>query len=138
MVKSQDSIELRPQASKTYILTAIQQDVQKKEEIDITVFPTPTLDIIKVPMPNYEQIIRLDSIKVNYPIIKKAEAPRIDVSVTIPNFFHDITKKPFVDIGKIVDIYKSKKFVFNLSAIYGRIKQKLSKLKSKRRKNSKN
>ena len=90
------------------------------KEIVVTVFPTPIIKSLLVPMPDFKQRISLNSIIIG--------SPKIDVSIHIPKFNLNAPQitEPDIDLRTITPMYKNKSLIFNFSKIYERIKKRAS------------
>jgi serine/threonine protein kinase len=125
-VKAEDSRKEIPIKIGSYKIKAANHfgKVSEKEVI-IRIFPTPIIESLKVPMPDFESRINLSPIKIS--------SPKIDVSINIPelnlnlpNFNLDAPKfsAPDTDLSKIKPQYKSKMSIFNFSKIHEYIRQR--------------
>ncbi|GHT28144.1 hypothetical protein AGMMS49574_01860 [Bacteroidia bacterium] len=65
-----------------YKITAIGEFSSVTKEIAIRIFPTPLIESMFVPMPDFESKISLDPVQIS--------APQIDVSISMPGFDMDI------------------------------------------------
>jgi hypothetical protein len=101
-----------------YKLTATGELSTITKEIVVTVFPTPIIESLKVPMPNFESRINLNPINIT--------SPKIDVSINMPDFNFNLPQftKPDVNLNKIKPKYKYKVSIFNFSKIYEYVKRK--------------
>lgn len=90
----------------------------RSAEVVVRIFPTPIIESLKVPMPDFESRISLN------PII--IISPKIDVAINMPDFNFNVPKftTPNVDINKIKPKYKSKVLILNFSKIYEHIRRK--------------
>ena len=82
------------------------------KEIVVKVFPTPIIESLLVPMPDFESRINLNPILIN--------PPQIDVSINMPEFNLNTPQitEPDIDLQTITPIYKNKSSIFNFSKIY--------------------
>ncbi|MDR1155274.1 MAG: hypothetical protein LBL04_11250 [Bacteroidales bacterium] len=98
-----------------YQITAYGELSSVTKDIVVTVFPTPIIESLLVPMPDFESRINLNPIG----------SPKIDVSINIPDFNFNPPQftKPDVNLDKIKPLYKPKVSIFNFSKIYERIKE---------------
>jgi plastocyanin len=101
-----------------YKLTATGEISIVTKEVAVTVFPTPVIESLLVPMPDFESRINLNPIKIS--------SPKTDVSINIPDFNFNPPQftKPDVDLGRIKPLYKPKVSIFNFSKIYKHVKRK--------------
>ena len=101
-----------------YTITAIGELSTVTKSVVIRVFPTPIIESLLVPMPDFESRISLNPIKI--------DAPTIDVSINMPDFNLNpppITE-PNIDLQEIKPMYKNKSSIFNFSKIYERVKKR--------------
>ena len=82
------------------------------KEIVVKVFPTPIIESLLVPMPDFESRINLDPIVIS--------SPKIDVTINMPEFNLNPPQitAPDIDLQKIKPMYKNKSTIFNFSKIY--------------------
>ena len=82
------------------------------KEIIVTVFPTPIIESLLVPLPDFENRIKLNPISI--------DSPKIDLSINIPEFnlTPPIITKPNIDLQTANPIHKNKSSIFNFSRIY--------------------
>lgn len=89
-----------------------------EQEVFVKVFPTPIIESLKVPMPDFESRFKLNSIVLN--------SPNIDLSIKLPDFNLSVpeyvTQK--IPINKIKPKYNLKTSIFNFSKLYERIRRK--------------
>jgi len=112
--------EVREEGQKTilhdkntlYQLTAWGELSFVTKEIVVKVFPTPIIESLLVPMPDFESRINLNTIVIN--------PPNIDVSINMPEFNLNPPQitEPDVDLQTITPMYKNKSSIFNFSKIY--------------------
>jgi hypothetical protein len=101
-----------------YTMTAFGELSNDTEIAVIKVFPTPIIESLLVPMPDFESKISLNPIMIN--------SPKIDVSINMPEFNLNPPQitEPDIDLQKIKPKYKNKSLIFNFSKIYERIKKR--------------
>jgi hypothetical protein len=108
-----------------YKITAIGELSTASQNVIVRIFPTPVIESLQVPMPDFESRINLSQIKIS--------SPKIDVSINIqelnlnlPNFNLDTPKfsVPETDLSKIKPQYKSKMSILNFSKIHEYIRQR--------------
>ncbi|GHV08456.1 hypothetical protein FACS1894160_2790 [Bacteroidia bacterium] len=131
IVKSEDKKEVVPNKNTIYKLTAKNGYGTMTQEVVVTIFPTPIIESLLVPMPDFESRINLNPINIT--------APKIDVSINMPDFnmdlpdfnFNlpdfDLTTPKFMEpsnkLLKHIKI-KPKVSIFNFTKIYEYIRRK--------------
>lgn len=108
-----------------YQLTAWGELSSVTKEIVVKVFPTPIIESLLVPMPDFESHINLHSIAANSPIA--INSPQIDVSINLPEYNLNppqITELN-IDLREIQPKYKNNSSIFNFSKIYERVKKRV-------------
>jgi hypothetical protein len=98
-----------------YIITAVGELSTVTKKVVIRVFPTPIIESLSVPMPDFESRISLSPIKI--------DAPIIDVGISLPNFNLTVPRitEPNVrlsDIQPIEEIVKRNNLIFNFKKIF--------------------
>lgn len=116
-VTTKGSIKIKPITDITYTLKVIGCFGEAFAQVDINVFPTPILQSLMIPTPDFSNHL-------HYNI--QIGTPHIDVSFNMPNFNFNPPQftNPNVDLNKIKPEYKPKVSIFNLSKIYEHIKQR--------------
>lgn len=114
------------QNSHNYLLIATNNRGKVEQNLEIKIFPTPIIESLKVPMPDFESRINLSLINIS--------SPKIDTHITIPDFnmnFPDfnISVPTFIEptdrlLKRLNTNYKPKKSIFNFSKIYEYIRRK--------------
>lgn len=111
------------QKNKTMLkLTAYGELSNVEQEVFVKVFPTPIIESLKVPMPDFESRFKLDSMSLT--------PPDISVSINVPefNFSFNLHKPeyitPDIPLNKIKPKYDSKSSIFNFSTLYEKIRRK--------------
>jgi hypothetical protein len=101
-----------------YTITAVGELSTVTKNVVIRVFPTPIIESLLVPMPDFENRISLSSIKI--------DAPTIDVKISMPNFNLTIPKitEPNVELLDIPN-YKPYKLLFNFQRLYVYVRNKI-------------
>jgi serine/threonine protein kinase len=119
-VKAIDSISVKPITERYYKITAINTFGKDEQQVHIATFPTPILEILKIPMPEFTSRVNLNPIQIG--------SPKIDVSINIGSL---IGEKPVFTQGNnefrtLKLIHKPKIELLNLSSIYESIRRKIS------------
>jgi hypothetical protein len=91
-----------------YTITAIGELSTVTKDVVVKIFPTPIIESLKVPMPDFNSRIKPINIT----------APQINLKISLPNFV-----KPNVELSRIRPFYK-RKSIFNFFKIYEYVKRK--------------
>jgi hypothetical protein len=94
-----------------YSITAYGELSVVSKTVEVRVFPTPIIESLKVPMPDFATRFSLSPVNI--------ASPNINVSINLSNFNFILPKftKPEVDLSKIKPLYK-KKSIFKLLKKY--------------------
>jgi serine/threonine protein kinase len=119
-VQDCDTVRVTPNSQRIYRILAKNRFGYDEFQIHITTFPTPVLENLKVPMPEFESRINLDPINIT--------SPRIDLSI---NWTSLMSSQPvFIEqsneFKKLRTEHKPQPELLNLSSIYENIKRKIS------------
>ena len=119
-VPNSGSLKIKPQTDTRYKISAIGYFGQAAEDIEIRVFPTPILESLKVPMPDFQSRINLNPIKVS--------SPQIDVSINLNSIYSEKPKftEPSIDLKSIKATHMERTSIFNISKAYEAIRRKIS------------
>lgn len=100
-----------------YQLTAWGELSSVTKEIVVKVFPTPIIESLNIPMPDFTNRFSLNSIVLN--------PPKINLPINLPNFNFKMPDyvTPNVTINRIKPEYKPKMSIFNFSKLYERIRK---------------
>jgi serine/threonine protein kinase len=117
-VQAKGSIKAKPNSNKVFKLQASGYFGNVFEEVEVRVFPTPVMESLKVPMPDFTSRINLSPIKIG--------SPKIDVSIDL-NIY---TEKPkftegTIDLKSIRATHMPQTPVFKLSRIYETIRKRI-------------
>jgi len=119
-VKAVDSISVKPITERYYKITATNKFGKDEQQVHIATFPTPILEILKVPMPEFTSRVNLNPIQIG--------SPKIDVSINIGSLLRE--KPVFTprnnELRTLKLIHKPKIELLNLSSIYESIRRKIS------------
>jgi hypothetical protein len=112
------SISICPSQNTIYKLTASGYGENAIQEIIIRIFPTPIIESLKVPIPDFESRINLNPILISL--------PKIDASINMPEFNFNPPQftKLSINLGKIKPKYKPKVSIFNFAKIYEYVRRK--------------
>jgi len=119
-VKDIDSITLKPISERNYKITASNKFGIDEQQIHISTFPTPVLEVLKIPMPDFTSRVNLNPIQIS--------SPKIDVSINLDSL---ISKNPIFteqsdELRTLKPQHKPKTELLNLSSIYENIRRKIS------------
>lgn len=119
IVKESDSITVKPNSERNYKITATNKFGIDEQKIHISTFPTPVIETLKIPMPEFTSRVNLNPIQIS--------SPKIDVSI---NFDSLISPRPiFTEQSNELRTLKPQhkpKNELNLSSIYESIRRKIS------------
>ena len=119
IVKESDSITVKPNSERNYKINATNKFGIDEQQIHISTFPTPVIETIKIPMPDFTSRVILNPILIS--------SPKINVSI---NFDSLISAKPiFTEQSNELRTLKPQhkpKNELNLSSIYESIRRKIS------------
>lgn len=103
--------------STLYQLTAWGELSSVTDEIVVKVFPTPIIESLKIPMPDFTSRFSLSSVVLN--------PPNINVSINLPDFNLNIPEyvTPNIPLNRIKPEYNPKMSIFNFSKLYERIRK---------------
>jgi serine/threonine protein kinase len=120
-VTGMTEIKIIPEKDTIYRIKAIGHFGNSEASVDIKLFPTPVLESLKVPMPDFVSWVRLNPIQIS--------SPKIDLSINITNLFDN--RPAFTEqsdgLKKLWTQHKPKTELLNLSSLYESIKRKISK-----------
>lgn len=119
IVKESDSITVKPNSERNYKITATNKFGIDEQQVHISTFPTPVIETLKIPMPEFTSRVNLNPIQIS--------SPKIDVSI---NFDSLISERPnFTEQSNELRTLKPQhkpKNELNLSSIYESIRRKIS------------
>jgi len=121
VVNAKGSIQLKPISDRSYKITAKNKFGADEQEIQISTFPTPVLESLKVPMPDFTSRVSLNPIQIS--------SPKIDASINLTNL---MSSKPVFaeqsnELKTLRPQHKPKAELLNLSSIYESIRRRISK-----------
>jgi serine/threonine protein kinase len=113
-----DQIEIFPSQNTNFKIQAKGIGGKVEQEIFVKVFPTPIIESLKIPMPDFTSRFSLSSVVLN--------PPNINVSINLPDFNFNIPEyvTPNIPLNRIKPEYKPKMSIFNFSKLYERIRKK--------------
>jgi serine/threonine protein kinase len=117
-VSKKGSISICPSQNTIYKLSASGHAGNVEQEISVKIFPTPIIESIFVPMPDFKSGINLNPIQIS--------SPKIDVSINMPDFNFNLPQftEPDIDLQKIKPKYNSEVSKFNFTKIYEYVRRK--------------
>ncbi len=107
------------QKNKTFFtLTAYGELSNCTQDVAVRILPTPIIESLKIPMPDFTSRFSLSSVVLN--------PPSINVSINLPDFNFNMPEyvTPNIPLNRIKPEYKPKMSIFNFSKIYERISRK--------------
>lgn len=118
-VGEKGTIQLKPLSDRIYKITAKNKFGADEQEIQIATFPTPIIESLKVPMPDFTSRVSLTPIQIS--------SPKIDVSINIDLMSSKpVFTEPSNELKTLRPQYKPKAKLLNLSSIYENIRRKIS------------
>lgn len=107
------------QKNKTFFtLTAYGELSNCTQDVAVRILPTPIIESLKIPMPDFTSRFSLSSVVLN--------PPSINVSINLPDFNFNMPEyvTPNIPLNRIKPEYKPKMSIFNFSKLYERISRK--------------
>jgi serine/threonine protein kinase len=118
-VGKKGTIQLKPLSDRSYKIIAKNKFGTDEQEIQIATFPTPVLESLKVPMPDFTSRVSLNPIQIS--------SPKIDVSINIDLMSSKpVFTEPSNELKTLRPQHKPKAELLNLSSIYESIRRKIS------------
>lgn len=114
-----DKIEIFPNQNTNFKIQAKGIGGKVEQEKFVKVFPTPIIESLKIPMPDFTSRFSLSSVVLN--------PPNINVSINLPDFNLNIPEyvTPNIPLNRIKPEYKPKMSIFNFSKLYESIKRRI-------------
>jgi serine/threonine protein kinase len=111
-------IEILPSQNTSFKIQAKGIGGKVEQETFVKVFPTPIIESLKIPMPDFTSRFSLSSVALN--------PPNINVSINLPDFNLNIPEyvTPNIPLNRIKPEYKPKMSIFNFSKLYERIRKR--------------
>jgi len=118
-VKENDSISVKPNSERNYKITATNKFGMDEHQIHISTFPTPVIETLKIPMPEFTSRVNLNPIQIS--------SPKIDVSINFDSLFsyRPIFTEQSNEL-RTPKLQHKPKNELNLSIIYESIRRKIS------------
>jgi serine/threonine protein kinase len=119
IVKESDSITVKPNSERHYKISATNKFGIDEQQIHISTFPTPVIETLKIPMPEFTSRVNLNPIQIS--------SPKIDVSINFDSLFSSrpIFTEQSNELRTLKPQHKPKNEL-NLSSIYESIRRKIS------------
>ncbi len=119
IVKESDSITVKPNSERNYKISATNKFGIDEQQIHISTFPTPVIETLKIPMPEFTSRVNLNPIQIS--------SPKIDVSINFDSLFSSrpIFTEQSNELRTLKPQHKPKNEL-NLSSIYESIRRKIS------------
>jgi serine/threonine protein kinase len=119
IVKESDSITVKPNSERNYKISATNKFGIDEQQIYISTFPTPVIETLKIPMPEFTSRVNLNPIQIS--------SPKIDVSINFDSLFSSrpIFTEQRNELITLKPQHKPKNEL-NLSSIYESIRRKIS------------
>ena len=119
IVNESDSITVKPNSERNYKIIATNKLGIDEQQIHISTFPTPVIETLKIPMPEFTSRVNLNPIQIS--------SPKIDVSINFDSLF---SQRPIIteqsnELRTLKPQHKTKNEL-NLSSIYESIRRKIS------------
>lgn len=95
--------------------------IESEAVTSVTVFPTPVIESLKVPMPDFTNKVSLNPIQIS--------SPKIDVSLNLDNIYLEKPKftEPSFDLKSIKTTHMSKTSILEFARLYEQFKSNISK-----------
>jgi serine/threonine protein kinase len=118
-VKESDSITVKPNSERNYKISASNKFGIDEQQIHISTFPTPVIETLKIPMPEFTSRVNLNPIQIS--------SPKIDVSINFDSLFsyRPIFTEQSNEL-RTPKLQHKPKNELNLSNIYESIRRKIS------------
>lgn len=118
-IQPKGMIKTKPNNNIRYRLSAFGYFGQSSSEVEITVFPTPVIESLKVPMPDFKSRLNI--------IPSRVSTLKIDFSVELGTHSKGTqVTNPLADLKEIRPIHSRSPF-FHLSKVYDEIRRRISK-----------
>lgn len=120
LVKETDSITVKPISERNFKIIASNMFGSDERQIHISTFPTPVIETLIVPMPEFKSKINLSSLNVS--------SLEIDLSINFNNISSENPKfaEPSIDLKTISASHMERTSIFNISKTYEAIRRKIS------------
>jgi serine/threonine protein kinase len=119
IVMESDTITVKPNSERNYKISATNKFGIDEQQIHISTFPTPVIETLKIPMPEFTSRVNLNPIQIS--------SPKIDVSINFDSLFSSrpIFTEQSNELRTLKPQHKPKNEL-NLSSIYESIRRKIS------------
>ena len=121
-VTGETEIKVRPDKNTTYNLKAIGHFGQAEQTIDITIFPTPLIESLLVPSPDFNSRLNLSPFNIS--------APKINVSINLNSAKFTALTSSFTKLNDTLKqtkpLYKNEETFWSISEVYNKIKKSIN------------
>lgn len=119
-VTEKGAIKLKPVSDRSYKITATNKFGTDEQQVQISTFPTPILESLKVPMPDFTSRLNLNPIQIS--------SPKINVSININSLVSGspVFTEQSKELKTLRPQHKPKAELLTLSNIYETIKRRIS------------
>lgn len=120
-VTGKTEIKVRPDKNVTYQLKAIGHFGQVEKTVDITIYPTPVIESLKVPSPDFNSRVNINPFTIS--------APKVNVSINLQQTKFTELPSSFVKLSNALQqtkpLYKREETFWNISEVFNKIKKTL-------------
>jgi serine/threonine protein kinase len=121
-VTGQSEIMVKPEKNTTFHLKAIGHFGQAEQTIDITIFPTPLIESLLIPSPDFNSRLNLSPFNIS--------APKINVSINLNSANFTTLTSSFTKLNDTVKqtkpLYKNEETFWSISEVYNKIKKSIN------------
>lgn len=120
-VTGKNEIKVRPDKNTSYHLKAIGHFGQEEKAVDITIFPTPIIESLKVPSPDFNSRLNLNPFTIS--------APKINVSIKLESAKFTELPSSFIKLNDTLKqtkpLYKREETFWSISEVFNKIKKSI-------------
>jgi serine/threonine protein kinase len=114
-------IKVRPEKNITYHLKAIGHFGQEEKTVDITIFPTPLIESLKVPSPDFNSRLNLNPLNIT--------APKINISINLESAKFTELPSSFTKLNDTLKqakpLYIREETFWSISEVFNKIKKSI-------------
>jgi serine/threonine protein kinase len=118
-VTGTSEIKVRLDKSTTYNITATGHFGETSQSIDISIFPTPLIETLKIPSPDFSVKINLNPVSISSPNIDVSIKLEKDKLTDLPTSFIKLKE----DLQQAQPLYKREETLWNISEAFNKIKK---------------
>jgi serine/threonine protein kinase len=122
-VTGKTEIKVRPDKNITYQLKAIGYFGEDEKTVDVTIFPTPIIESLKVPSPDFNSSLNINPFTIS--------APKVNVSIDLKKTRFTELPSSFIKLNDALNqtkpLYKKEENFWSISDIFNKIKKTLQK-----------